>query len=533
MATSLTDTDIITYENNTSNNIDTFIKREIRRITTNSVQDRKHPMFAVPPLPQSAPWANDPEAMYNADPLFCSGNFHEEMDRLQSVRSGINVKGWISGHRLHCARCALIRADWLQNDTSWEELIFRYKEALDPACYGLRCITYMIKGYLPCVTEPIPTYKHANYRSLLQRRGLLAAWNKQCRIPAAFQPGDPRYVSPLSGSEKFAEQRIAAADPGYAPKCRVCLDASREINGRIAKWPLRYEDFASVMCVARPGEYYGALDIDGFYLRLPVAMKFRKYLSFIDPVSGKLRSYAVLPFGISTAPGYASAVSAEARAIILHRCKLRGIQVQIHVYLDDLLFRGDQKSVVAALDVAIQTLADLGLPAATAKTQLAAKKVKHLGRVIDSDRCVISMSPAHKDRARDLLAEFLDRGLGARDMRHLCGLLSYLEAAVFASRPRLRSLWAHARKLRAGKVRRETVTGDVLVDATWWFRLLLRNQPPTESPWMNLSTRRKIHLYTDASGDVGGGAWIFREFLTCVWDQCTPDSVPYKELYVM
>ena len=101
MATSLTDTDIITYENNTSNNIDTFIKREIRRITTNSVQDRKHPMFAVPPLPQSAPWANDPEAMYNADPLFCSGNFHEEMDRLQSVRSGINVKGWISGHRLH------------------------------------------------------------------------------------------------------------------------------------------------------------------------------------------------------------------------------------------------------------------------------------------------------------------------------------------------------------------------------------------------------------------------------------------------
>ena len=100
----------------TSNNIDTFIKREIRRITTNSVQDRKHPMFAVPPLPQSAPWANDPEAMYNADPLFCSGNFHEEMDRLQSVRSGINVKGWISGHRLHCARCALIRADWLQTD---------------------------------------------------------------------------------------------------------------------------------------------------------------------------------------------------------------------------------------------------------------------------------------------------------------------------------------------------------------------------------------------------------------------------------
>ena len=238
------------------------------------------------------------------------------------------------------------------------------------------------------------------------------------------------------------------------------------------------------------------------------------------------------PFGLKTTPACASAVSGEARLIVMARCAAIGLYPKIHVYLDDFLSRTTRKTNAELSLREITTgLEDLGLDTSEPKTVKPTRQIQHLGRGIDSDRQVITIKESHRQHAKELMNQFLRENLPTRDFHHLCGLLNYLEA-VFASRPRIRPFWDHLRRLKINKRKKPTVPEDLLIDATWWMKLFLQNQPGAETPWRSESIMPKVHAATDASGDWGAGGWFQRDLYSQKWDdQFKPKSVPYKELY--
>ena len=519
-----------------SSKVDAFIRRGMRKFTAKSVPGRTN-LFAVDSLvnnrqPVLPPSAMDPSAMYDADPRHLSGSFWEFMDALSPVGSNINILSWIHGHRLHCEKCKDVSAEWLPR-ASRSDVSLRCKEAFAVGCYGARCVAYLLKGYSPLLTEDIPKFKHTNYKSMFSCRGVKQAWIKQLKVPGVFGKGNASYINPLTGSEKYLDVMRSREDPECIPKCRICFDGSVEINPRLAKWPFRYEDFVATSTHLKPNEHYASVDIEGFFLRLPMSTWFTKCLSFRDPLNGDIKCYLTSPFGLSTSPAYASAVSAEAREIILARCSSRGLYPAVHTHVDDFLIRDTHKhKVINETIEAERTLADLRLPSASAKTIQATQNIQHLGRGIDSKLRLITIKAQHKQHAQNLMAKLLDQGLNGRDMHHLCGLLNYIEPAVFASRPRIRPFWLHLKLLKKAKRKRDVLSKSLLIDATWWLGIFLRGLPKLAAPWLNPNTMDTAYAMTDASGDVGGGAWINTELHSTVWNGILQEkSVVFKELH--
>lgn len=139
-----------------------------------------------------------------------------------------------------------------------------------------------------------------------------------------------------------------------------------------------------------------------------------------------------LPFGLKSAPKIFS-VFADALAWILHS---RGVAWQLH-YLDDFLFMGSpaDKSCAKALEVALNTCRELGVPVAAHKTEGPATQLRFLGIQVDTLAMTLSLPEDKLTRILDLVLSWWGKTTASkREMQSLIEHLSHAAMVVLPGR---------------------------------------------------------------------------------------------------
>lgn len=516
-----------------------FANRFIRKMTLQQVSDRKTwQQFSredLLELSSSVPSGQDVAGLMNADPLHTSGLFWDRVVG-HPLSNGLPVGKWGAAHRRMCDKCAGVGG----SDEEFLEAVknsgSEFRSFFSEECYGGRLMAYLRYGYLPHVHTTIPEYHKETSPGVVRIKGFKAAWQKDRNKPGLFVKGDSKHVSPLVGVEKAMDvYRLRHLPPGSYAKCRVCFNGKFRINTYISDWKLRYVDFDMIVSEARPNEYIGKVDISGFFHGLPNHPDIVKYYSIKDPFTGEIIAYANLPFGIKTAPAFASVISGEMRLYMLYNLRSKDLHTgtRIYTYIDDyVVWNVLQNTVNDGVREVVSVITEMGLQVADPKTEWGEQERVVLGRIVNTVRCIIGMKPDHVQCATEFLSTLIEKNMLALEvLQSLAGLLSYLSTAFLGSRPYLRSMWNYLKRYKNSTRRCVSMNERETQDAMYWLRNFIGRRSITAN-WINVNVAEVEVLSTDASGDVGGGAFSSLGLYSCVWDEkFITESVPYKELY--
>ena len=517
---------------NHSNSSIPLLKRHVAQLLAKRLPSRAHPIFDRPPDPQGPdsvlpPRADDTDGLARADPGFSLT--HPTPDRKLLVSTGLNLADFSLNHFKCCAACNKHGGSYARSldptSPSFCEDIFK---AFAPRCYAQHLYRCLWFGYEPALTSTILPFSVSNYKSLfnpVHKASLERAWQKQLDVPDLFGPGDDLYVSPLTLATRFIDL-WESEETGLPPKSRVCFDASRGINGNVTPWRFRYNDFPYLLSQIRKGDFIGQLDLRSWYLQLSVRKRFQRYLSLKCPLTGKLLRYRRLPFGLSTAPGFASLVSSELCRFV----RAAGFSCVVSSYIDDLTFIGDEDEVRRALAYTLQMLEQLGIGVAPEKVFWPAQVATVLGIVIDTKEGVLRAKPEHVAWTQRVIASVLKRRrLTKRKLQSLAGMLNWISPLVRGSRPYMRGLWNLFKRTSS------TISAgpELIADLKFWRSALHRlKRTNCQMPFLDWGQSEKVVMYSDASGDQGCGIWLGHRFFRHLWteDQLS-QSVPWKELW--
>ena len=352
----------------------------------------------------------------------------------------------------------------------------------------------------------------------------------QQQVAAGFMIG-PLEPQECSGVVTSSVGVVPKSTPG---KFRVIVDLSRPEGASVNDQLLRelthvayssIEDASFAMHTLGPGAQLAKIDIRDAYRIIPVHPEDRPFLA----LSWQDRVYidCQLPFGLASAPAIFSAV-AEALEWILRRRGVRGV---LH-YLDDFLLMGapGSRECSHALAITFSTCEELGVPLAMDKVEGPVVSLTFLGIRLCSSPLSVSLPRQKVAALRGLLRELLSSKC-VRNVQMLESLVGYLVHATKVcplAKPFLGGLFQVLRGARPGQPRRLNVA--TRADLAWWHSLL--------SYWPGVSTHQFLvlgqpdgHLFTDASGSWGCGAWMLPVWLQVPWpaDHCL-SSIALKEL---
>ena len=283
------------------------------------------------------------------------------------------------------------------------------------------------------------------------------------------------------------------------------------------------EDASLAMHTLGPGAQLAKIGIRDVYRIIPVDPEERPFLalSWQDQVYVDCQ----LPFGMASAPAIFSTVALE---WILRRRGVRGV---LH-YLDDFLLMGAPGSHECshALAITFSTCEELGVPLAMDKVEGPVASLTFLGIRLCSSPLSVSLPREKVTALCGLLWELLSSKC-IRDVQTLESLVGYLVHATKVcplAKPFLGGLFQVLRGARPGQPRRLNVA--TRANLALWHSLL--------SYWPGVSTHQFLvlgkpdgHLFTDASGSWGCGAWMLPVWLQVPWpaDHCL-SSIALKEL---
>ena len=299
--------------------------------------------------------------------------------------------------------------------------------------------------------------------------------------------------------------------PHQSNKWRLICDLSspthHSVNDGISPevCSLRYasvQDAVNVIQTLGQGTQLVKLDIKDAYRIVPV-----------HPADYHLQGIAwrdniyidrALPFGLRSAPKIFSAV-ADFLAWVL-ACE--GVKFQLH-YLDDFLLLATPNSSQGRefLSITLQTVARLGVPIASHKTEGPATTLVFLGILIDTDNCELRL-PADKLLRLQQAIQFwvTRRSCTRRELESLLGHLSHAATVIPQGRTFLRQLFAllalnraphHCLRLNAG----------AKADLMWWNTFLQDWNGTSFFPARSTS----IEVFSDASGTFGCGAFSYSD----------------------
>ena len=517
-----------------------LLRRRLREYTSRQVPVRTNPLVARVPLwdvngmdggeegGEVAPLTTDGEAMVKADPGFSVRRRHAEE---VFVDCPLNRRAMSGAHFEHCELCGPRVSRFLRlkgkADAEFAAGLF---ECFHPECYAQHLFRGLCFGYLPATSCPIEEFQFDNYRSVVEPEhpeALQKAWAKQRNMEGVFGPGDPRYVSPLTEAKRYRDE-WEAEQRGAVPKRRVCFDASRGINDCLTKWAFRYTDFPFILAHVRKGDFLAMVDLRSFYLQLPMAPEFTKYLSLHDPLTGELLRYLRCPWGLKTAPAWASAVTAEVRRALL----ARGVKI-VFVYIDDfIIISPNREECERALEVVLGVLQEFGIAVSAEKIVRPTQEAAVLGITIDTKEAKLRVKEEHVRYTADAITKILRQGrLSKKLLQSLCGMFTWISPMVKGSRPYVRAMWdlQKGRRRRRGRIK---LTGAAKRDLKWWREALQQlHDRRFEVGFSDLSTREVVVVSSDASGDYGWGVWAGEQLYSGEWDAEQMDwTMPHKEL---
>ena len=178
-----------------------------------------------------------------------------------------------------------------------------------------------------------------------------------------------------------------------------------------------------------------------------------------------------LPFRLRSAPKIFSAF-ADALAWILHS---RGAAWQLH-YLDDFLFMGPpaDKSCAKALEVALDTCRELGVPVAAHKTKGPATQLRFLGIQVNTLTMTLSLPGDKLTRILDLVLSWRGKKTASkRKMQSLIGHLSHAAMVVLPGYTFLRRM-IDLMSIAKHPSHHVRLTVDFKADLHWWVSFLPR-----------------------------------------------------------
>jgi hypothetical protein len=502
-----------------------LIRRHLASLNLlNLLPSRANPYFdRPPPSPHPIPpLATEPHLVAAADP----GKFLNLRDSpaLQEVKSSIDVDAFVKAHVNTCQCCAS-PADCLRGRSSGLAAAVSSSQKVSETCYARQLFDYLRFGYWPPIhTWPEPTPSSAP-RGRLQQRLFSAsareAWLKQRAMPHVFEEA--------CRNDVFTNLVVATKrsfSTGLT-KSRICWDG-RRVNAGLEKWPIRYADLRHVLRSLNEGDWVATVDIRSFYLQLPVHPAARHLLAVRDPFTGEHLRYKVLPFGLSTAPAFASLVSGEIARILKARLVRRGISnPRVLAYIDDFtLISSSEAEANVMCQELLTLLAEIGLPPAHEKTAWASQKPKILGAFVNTKDCTVAALPDHVVEAQARVGLLLGKSRWRRRaLYQAVGLLNWLSVFVPASLPRLRGLWDEFRRVRTRSSTRPLKKARA--DLRWWERRL-RCFPSVVS-W---APREVVNVQSDASGSGGFGVVWGEKLFAQRWRPAQlHHSIPWKELF--
>lgn len=321
----------------------------------------------------------------------------------------------------------------------------------------------------------------------------------------------PTVVSPLGAA-------FRASDPHHL-KPRTVWDGTQSgLNDVSIPWPFRFTGLEYALTQLKPGDWLVKVDLAKWYTQLPLHPLLHPYFGFAW--KGRDFLYTCLPFGLSTAPAFASLVSAEIAAIARHR----GIPV-VAAYIDDFFIAADtEQKARTALTAFTALLTELGVQFGADKVEGPATRLDFVGVTIDTVDATLSLAP---ERARALVEAIqlaASTPQSPRFYESLSGKLAWFAPVAPSIRPLLRPLYAVPTD-RPSRLPRSKA--DPLVTA---IRAAALQPAPI---WKWRGPRRTVVLRTDASGTIGYGGHIgpkaFARPWTPSWRHCR--SMTARELW--
>ena len=311
-------------------------------------------------------------------------------------------------------------------------------------------------------------------------------------IPKPRQPGKWRLIVDLSSPHGGSVNDAISADHCHMHYASV-LDA------------------AAVVRQLGPGTLLAKIDLHHAYRILPIHADDHPLLgiqwgadTFVD---------TALPFGLRSAPKIFSAF-ADALAWILQS---RGVVWQLH-YLDDFLFLGppSDNTCAAALQQALDSCRQLGLPVSAHKTEGPTTRLTFLGIQVDTEAMSLSLSQEKLTRIVAIVLAWRSRQAATkRELQSLIGHLSHAAFVVLPGRTFLRRMIELMKIARLPK-HHVRLTSDFRSDLHWWATFLPgwngRSILPPQEPSYTITS--------DASGSWGCGAVCDRgQWFQVPWPQ--------------
>ena len=187
--------------------------------------------------------------------------------------------------------------------------------------------------------------------------------------------------------------------------------------------------------------------------------------------------------------------------------------------LDDFLTAGPPASTLceSRLAIILHACRYLGIPVADEKTEHPTTLLTFLGILLDTVNLEARLPQDKLDELRHLLAVFSkEPHCTKRDLLSLLGKLNFAASVIVAGRTFMRRLWDAA--ARAPELHHRIILGpNSRADLQWWQHLLAHWNgksfflKPTWTPAPDL------HLFTDAAGSVGHGAYFNGRWFNGLW----------------
>ena len=342
-------------------------------------------------------------------------------------------------------------------------------------------------------------------------------WQSSNRDP----PSHGRFHHNWSAAPRLCNGR-SGITPSWATRIRVSPDTLSKV-------------YATALGLASAIPHIAAPDHDGTSNRPLSTLKSSGTISLgnvrwggsLGPSPPHCFVDSVLPFGLRSAPKIFTAL-ADALEWVVRRA---GVETLLH-YLDDFLIVVLPASEQCSEDLRklLHVFARLRIPVAMEKLEGPTTRLTFLGIELDTHLMVLRLPQEKLRELRTLLAQWCTwRYCHTRDLQLLVGKLQHACKVVRPGRTFLRRMF----ELLKGTRRHQPfirLNAAFRSNLTWWHSFLEHwngismldgslNKPPDH------------HLFTDASGGLGCGAWAGRHWFQYFWpEEITDRSIAVKEL---
>ena len=289
---------------------------------------------------------------------------------------------------------------------------------------------------------------------------------------------------------------------------------------------MKVDDAARAIERMGRGAKMAKVDIKSAYRMIPIHPEDRSLLGMLWE-DALYFDDAALPFGLRSAPKVFTAVADG----LEWRLRLEGLQQVFH-YLDDFLIIAQPGSQQCGeeLQRLQQVFSKLGVPIAEEKLRGPTVSLTFLGIELDTSAMVRRLPQGKLTELQQLVVESLPKkGCRVKELQSLAGKLQHACKVVHPGRIFLRRVFELLRGV--GKRQQFVRLNASFKSDLWWWHCYLDSWNGVAMMENCPSIDQEIHLYADASGCFGSGAWWGVEWMQLQWPAGTEEwSIAYREL---